>query len=104
MRTARLLLLLLALGLLIAGCKQNAADQSTANEYDIRGKAVAVDPANAEVTLDHESIPGVMEAMNGMPFKVEDPKLLSGIQPGDQVQGKLKKTAAGKVITRLEKR
>jgi protein SCO1/2 len=88
--------------LLLPGCKQNPTEGG-GNEYDIRGKVVAVDPTKETVTLDHETIPGYMEAMT-MPYKVEDPKLLSGLQAGDQVQGKLKKTDSGPVITRLDKR
>jgi protein SCO1 len=104
MRTVQpLLLALMFVVLLIAGCKPNATNQSSAAEYDIRGKVMAVDTTNQTVTLDHETIPGYMEGMT-MPFKVEDPKLLTGLQVGDQVQGKLKKTDSGAVITRLEKR
>jgi protein SCO1/2 len=103
MRTARSLLFLLVLGLLIAGCKPNATDQGSGKDYDIRGKVVAVDAAKPTVTLDHESIPGLMEGMT-MEFKVEKPEVVAGLQVGDKVEGRIKKADSGLVITKLEKR
>ncbi len=87
----------------LTGCKPSATDSGSAKDYEIRGKVTAVDATKQTVTLDHEAIPGLMQGMT-MAFKVEDQKLLSGIQTGDKVQGRLKKTDAGMVITKLEKR
>ena len=59
---------LLAL-LVLAGCHsgQKPPSPSSANQnykvYHLRGKVVSTDPARGEVTLDHEAIPGFMEAM-----------------------------------------
>src|SRR5205809_840492 len=93
--------LLLAL-LTLSGCKHDTTD-SKEKVYDIKGKVVAVDAGKKEVTLDHEAIPGAMQAME-MPFKVEDAKILDGLKAGDQVEGKLKRTPGGDVITELHKR
>jgi len=96
----------LVLAMVLAGCQGGGGDKAktaAAQQYDIRGKVVAVDPAKPAVTLDHEDIPGLMKAMQ-MEFKVEDPKLLEGMNVGDQVQGRLKKGESGYVITQLEKR
>jgi Cu/Ag efflux protein CusF len=75
-------------------------------DYELKkGTVVTVDPANKRVTLDHEDIPGLMKAMENMPFQVEDAKLLDGLKPGDSVQGRVKKSDSGApIITRLEKR
>ena len=97
---------LLGLSLAVAGCQGGGGDKpktAAAQEYQIRGKVVAVDAAKPAVTLDHEDVPGLMKAMQ-MEFKAEDPKLLEGIKVGDQVQGRLKKGESGYVLTRLEKR
>ena len=88
----------LILPLALAGCKG-----ATDKEYDVKGKVVAVNPDKPSVTLDHEDIPGLMNAMT-MEFDVADRKLLEGIKAGDQVQGRLKKQASGNVITQLQKR
>jgi protein SCO1/2 len=99
-------LVAIAIPIALVGCQGASTGSSkTGGEklYVVRGKVVAVDPAKPAVTLDHEDIPGLMKAMK-MEFAVADPKLLDGISVGDQVQGQLKKTESGYVVTRLEKR
>ncbi|HEV3259260.1 MAG TPA: copper-binding protein [Gemmataceae bacterium] len=96
--------LILSLGLV--GCTGGTPGSPTGpapGEYDIKAKVVAVDASKPAVTLDHEDIPGLMKGME-MEFRVEGPQILDGLKPGDQVQGRLKKTDSGYVITRLEKR
>jgi protein SCO1/2 len=80
---------LLAL-LVLAGSHsgQKPLTPSSANQnyqvYHLRGKVVSTDPARGEVTLDHEAIPGFMEAMT-MPYKLKDPGILSELHPGDVI-------------------
>jgi protein SCO1/2 len=80
---------LLAL-LVLAGCHsgQKPLTPSSANQnykvYHLRGKVVSTDPARGEVTLDHEAIPGFMDAMT-MPYKLKDPGILSELHPGDVI-------------------
>ena len=52
--------------------------------YKLRGKVVSTNPATGEVTLDHEAIPGFMDAMT-MPYKLKDPSILSELHPGDTI-------------------
>ncbi len=72
----------------LAGCRsgQQSPTQTTAvpayKTYKLRGKVVATNPATGEVTLDHEAIPGFMDAMT-MPYKLKDPSILSELHPGD---------------------
>ena len=74
----------------MAGCHagSNPADQSTATAnfkvYHLRGKVVGTNPATGEVTLNHEAIPGFMDAMT-MPYKLKDPTILSELHPGDTI-------------------
>ncbi len=98
-----LLSITLAFPLAFIGCKADKPKGPAEKEYDIKGKVVAVAPDKKSVTLDHEDIPGLMKAME-MEFTVEDPKVLEGIGPGDQVQGRLKVKGGDHVITKLEKR
>ena len=56
--------------------------------YDLRGQVLAVDRGRQEVTIKHEDIRGFMPGMT-MPFKVSDPALLNGLEPGDLVQATL---------------
>ncbi len=52
--------------------------------YHLRGKVVSTDTATGEVTLNHEAIPGFMDAMT-MPYKLKDPGILSELHPGDTI-------------------
>jgi protein SCO1/2 len=72
----------------LAGCR---SELKTANEvsvgsnfkvYKLRGKVVASDLAKGEVTLNHEAIPGFMDAMV-MPYKLKEVNIASELHPGD---------------------
>ena len=52
--------------------------------YKLRGKVVSTNAAKGEVTLDHEAIPGFMEAMT-MPYKLKDASILGELHPGDVI-------------------
>jgi protein SCO1 len=74
----------------IAGCRSGApsANQQTSASpykvYKLRGKVVSTNPSTGEATLDHEAIPGFMDAMT-MPYKLKDPNILSELHPGDTI-------------------
>lgn len=51
-------------------------------QYPIKGQILGVNPERQEVLVQHEDIPGFMAAMT-MPYKVKDPALLEGTEPGD---------------------
>jgi Cu/Ag efflux protein CusF len=102
----KLVLVLLTVSLVFAGCKDGGADKpkvAAERQYDVKGKVTALNPSKPAVTLDHEDIPGLMKAME-MEFNVQNVKLLEGIKVGDQVQGQLKKAESGYTITNLQKR
>ena len=56
--------------------------------YKLRGKVVSTNPSTSEVTLDHEAIPGFMDAMT-MPYKLKDANILSELHPGDVITADL---------------
>jgi protein SCO1/2 len=56
--------------------------------YEVRGQILGVDAQKQEVLMKHEDIEGFMPAMT-MPYKVQDPALLQGKQPGDLVTATL---------------
>lgn len=79
---------------LIAGCHtgpkpdtQSASDSSY-KTFKLRGKVVSTNSSTGEVTVNHEAIPGFMEAMT-MPYKVKDPNILSELHPGDLITADL---------------
>ena len=85
---------LFATGLLaliaLSGChstpkpEQQTPASSDFKVYKLRGKVVSTNPATGEVTLDHEAVPGFMDAMT-MPYKLKDPSILSELHPGDMI-------------------
>ncbi|MGA9673354.1 MAG: SCO family protein [Terracidiphilus sp.] len=64
------------------------ATNSSYKVYKLRGKVVATDAAKGEVTLNHEAIPGFMDAMT-MPYKLKDSNILSELHPGDVITADL---------------
>jgi protein SCO1/2 len=88
--SASLLVFLFIAVALLAGCHagQKAGTQPPSSPnfkvYKLRGKVVSTDAAKGEVTLDHEAIPGFMEAMT-MPYKLKDARILGELHPGDVI-------------------
>jgi protein SCO1 len=56
--------------------------------FDLKGKVVSVDKSQREVTIAHEAIKGLMEAMT-MPFNVKDDWALPVLAPGQSVEATL---------------
>ena len=89
---------LILVATLVAGCKHTsngaagAANGATpAGElktFPIRGKIVSVDAGKGMVMLDHEAVPGFMDAMT-MPYKLKDASVASELHPGDRITAKL---------------
>lgn len=52
--------------------------------YPLRGIIVSINTAKGEATINHQAIPGFMEAMT-MPYKFKDPSVLSELHPGDHI-------------------
>ena len=50
--------------------------------FPVRGKIVAI--RGSVITLDHEAVPGFMDAMT-MPYKLKDPSIVSELHPGDRI-------------------
>jgi protein SCO1/2 len=73
----------------LAGCHAASANSTNAaveqfKSYPLRGKIVSTNPATGEVTIDHQAIPGFMEAMT-MPYKLRDTRILGELHPGDLI-------------------
>jgi len=74
----------------LAGCHAGRNSDTAASPvqnvkvYKLRGKVVSTDAAKGEVTLNHEAIPGFMDAMT-MPYKLKDATILSELHPGDVI-------------------
>jgi protein SCO1/2 len=74
-----------------AGCHSNATSATASNAansatttYHLRGKIVSSDTAHGIVVVDHEAIPGFMDAMT-MPYQLKDPTIATDLHPGDTI-------------------
>ena len=78
----------------LAGCHSDLKQPSQPGSsqkfkvYHLRGKVVSTDAAKGEVTLNHEAIPGFMDAMT-MPYKLKDASILGELHPGDVITADL---------------
>jgi protein SCO1/2 len=61
---------------------------------------VSTDPAQGEVTVDTEAIPGFMEAMT-MPYKLKTPNILSELHPGDHITATLYVTDSSDLLDQI---
>lgn len=90
----RLLACTLFFSVALGGCRTAPKPDGTSSTassfkiYKLRGKVVSTAPATGEVTLNHEAIPGFMEAMT-MPYKLKDANILSELHPGDVITADL---------------
>ena len=87
---------------LMTGCKHSSGNESgpaAAGElktFPIRGKVVSVDTAKGSIMLNHEAVPGFMDAMT-MSYKLKEPSIAGELHPGDRITAKLlvRKTSDG---------
>jgi protein SCO1/2 len=79
----------LAVFLMIPACNSKPPEASAnAQRYEIKGKVVSADRANHQVTVDHEAIPGYMEAMT-MTLTLSDDWVYGELTPGALIQATL---------------
>src|SRR4051812_22543975 len=64
---------------------------------DGRGVIKQINAAGKSITLDHNDIPGVMDAM-AMPYKVDDAGIMSGLAVGDSVVFTLQDRGEGNYV------
>jgi len=56
--------------------------------YPMTGRVVSVDAPDESAVIDHDKIPGFMDAMT-MSYKIKPPSLLSQLSPGDSISAEL---------------
>jgi protein SCO1 len=85
------------LALVVVGCSGSAPSK----HYELRGKIMAVDKLGHQLIIDHEAIPGFMEAMT-MPYSVTDYAMLDKVAVGDQIKADLQVQPDKIAIDKLE--
>jgi Cu/Ag efflux protein CusF len=82
--------------------QETVARSSAQGPWSAQGVVRAVAPEINRIIIDHAEIPGLMEAMT-MAFEPEDPRLLNGVSPGDQVHFSLRQKAGRLILVGIEK-
>jgi protein SCO1/2 len=92
----------------VSGCKSEKSGGTTAESgeivtFPIRGKIVSVNAEKGSILLDHEAVPGFMDAMT-MPYDLKDKGIAKEFHPGDHITAKLlvRKTSDGYVDPMLD--
>lgn len=84
--------LIISLVLFAAACSAPAKEEpktsSNAKHYEFKGKVISVDKANKTANIDHEAIPGYMDAM-AMDFPIKEDWIWDDLVPGVEVQADL---------------
>jgi len=87
----------------LASSRQGAlARLPTQESWSARGVVRVLAPEIKRIFIDHEDIPGLMEAMT-MAFEPEDPTLFNGLAPGDQISFTLRKRGERLVLIAIVK-
>jgi protein SCO1/2 len=82
------MLLLLLGGIVFGACAPQQSEQNSAQRYELRGKIVSFNKAQQQVMVQHETIPGFMEAMT-MPFTLKEDSAFEVMRAGDTIQATL---------------
>lgn len=84
-----LFIILLSLFLLTACQKADTQTASAdAKRFRLKGKVISVDRANKKAKIEHEEIPGFMEAMT-MDFPIREDWVWNDLTPGSEVRAEL---------------
>jgi protein SCO1 len=84
-----------------AAVKKPAAPDPAVTDYVLKGIVKRVEQELEHVRIQHEAIPGFMEAMT-MRFAYKDKSVLGSLRLGDQVEGTLRVERSNGVVNRYE--
>lgn len=105
----RYFILIAMISFLAFGCGKSSETASNtsgtsnaAKRYELKGKVIAVDRANKRATVEHEEIPGFMEAMT-MEFPIHEDWVWNDLVPGVEIHAELVVDSTAKDPYWLEK-
>ena len=100
----RNLFLITTFSIFLFACQKTETPTASAEakRYALKGKVVSVDRANKKAKIEHENIPGFMEAMT-MDFPIREDWIWDDLQPGSEIRAELVVDNAAKDPFYLEK-
>ncbi len=86
----RYILIVLFALITFSACEKQAAEKPSGEQkrYPLKGKVISVDRPNKKARIDHEAIPGFMEAME-MNFPIRENWVWENLSPGAEVHAEL---------------
>ncbi len=87
----RNLVFLLPIALLLFSCQPNQTRDTVsknAKRYEFKGKVLSVDKPNKKASIDHEEIPGFMDAMT-MDFPIKEDHVFETLTAGSDITAEL---------------
>jgi protein SCO1/2 len=82
------LIALIALFTLSCARSESKADPADAKHYPFKGKVVSIDKAAKKAKIDHDAVPGYMEAMT-MDFPIKEDWVWNELTPGSEIRADL---------------
>jgi Cu/Ag efflux protein CusF len=82
--------------LFVGGCSSETAEEETEVStpvHDVRGRIIFIDENNESITIVHEEIPDVMQAMR-MSLRLDNPGEVANIERGDIVSFQMTRRGA----------
>lgn len=89
----------LVLAVAFLGCSR--ASSPSIRHYSLHGRVMSIDKLGHELIVDHDAIPGLMDAMT-MPYPVSNNSMLTQVAPGDEIKADIAVQANSAVIDQLE--
>jgi protein SCO1/2 len=77
------IILAILFALAVTGC-DGSQEQTARDVYQVRGLFEGLRFEGQAIRVQHEEIPGLMEAMS-MDFKLSNPSEAEGLEPGDKI-------------------
>ena len=84
----RSLILLLLCVIVFGACSTQQPDSARAQRFELKGKIISFNKAQRQVVVQHETIPGFMDAMT-MPFTLKEDAAFEVMRAGDTIQATL---------------
>ncbi len=102
-----IILILLILSMAALNCTDKEVDTNKSSPvivktFNGRGIVKKIDKTKKSITIDHEEIKGLMEAMT-MDFHVKDGSLLDSLKEGDKIEFTLQNEANVEFISAIKK-
>ena len=100
-----LLISLMAISLMLAACgdrhEQHQHKHASEEAFDARGRYVSTDMRGESISVVHETVPDVMNAMR-MSFRIDDESVAAGLVTGDIIRFDMVRTESGWYARNIE--